>query len=218
MIESLPGGRLSGLRTMLAWHGVPGLSCKGATHRIRSARLEIAVARVRDLLDFAEMEDEEMRYWQGVSQEAAVAGLAGLPPDVPVWTREAAAFTARERSTGRLVGSFSLYVQPGRQMHVGGSVVADARGRGYGREALELVCAIAHRHLGLCHLVARCEAANVASRRWLMSAGFAQVAGDPRHVLPDGRAVQALWWQRSDPRSRRRCASFQAPGLHLHFP
>lgn len=208
----------SPLRTALTRWGVPGLSCRGAAHTVRSARLDVSVARTRDLLEFAELEDEEIRYRQGTSQQAVAGELATFPPDVPIWTREFGTFVARERSTGRLVASLSLYVEPDRQTHVGGSVVAGARRQGYGREALELVCVIGHRHLGLRHLVARCEAGNVASGRWLTSAGFRRIPGDPRHVLPDGRAVETLWWLRSDPLSRRRCRSPQAPGLQLPFP
>ncbi|MGC1215201.1 MAG: GNAT family N-acetyltransferase [Micromonospora sp.] len=205
------------LRTALTRWGVPGLSCRGATHTVRSTRLEVSVARVGDLVEFAELEDEEIRYRQGTSQRAVVGDLAAFPSNVPIWTRECGTFVARERSTGRLVANLSIYVESGRQLHVGGSVVAGARRQGYGREALQLVCALGHRHLGMRHLIARCEAGNVASCRWLTSAGFTRMPGDPRHVLPDGRAVETLWWQHADPLSRRRCRSPQAPGLHLHL-
>ncbi|MEU8264598.1 GNAT family protein [Micromonospora sp. NPDC048999] len=201
----------SPLRTALSLSGVPGLSCRGAAHTIRSARLQLTVARVRDVLEFSAAEDEVMRHRHGSSQDEYAKALAGLDPDLLVWTPDLATFVARDRGTGRLLASLNLYAQPGWQMHVGGSVVAEARGRGYGREALELLCVVAHRHLGLRYLGAACEADNVASWRWLMSAGFIRIAGDPTHVLPDGREIESLWWLREDPRARRRCPSPYAP-------
>ncbi|MFU8871710.1 GNAT family N-acetyltransferase [Micromonospora sp. SL4-19] len=207
----------SPLRAVLNRTGVPGLSCRGATHTVRSARLELAVARVRDVIQFSAAADEVMRYRHGYSQAAYAEGLIGLDPDLPVWSPDLAKFVARERGTGRLVADLNLYVQFGHQVHVGGSVVAEARGQGYGREALDLVCAIAHRHLGLRYVGARCEADNVASWRWLMSAGFVRITGDPTHVLPDGREVETLWWLHSAPEPQRRCNSPHGPGAALHL-
>ncbi|MEU2616220.1 GNAT family N-acetyltransferase [Micromonospora sp. NPDC007271] len=199
------------LRGVLSRSGVPGLSCRGSAHTIRSARLRLSVARVRDVIEFSAAEDEVMRQRHGFSYAAWVQALAGLDPDALLWTPDLAMFVARTRDTGRLVADLSLYTRPGRQVHVGGSVVAGARGRGYGREALELACVVAHRHLGLRYLGAACEADNVASGRWLMSAGFVRISGAPTHVLPDGREVESLWWLHEDPRARRRCRSPYAP-------
>ncbi|MEO3778813.1 hypothetical protein ABGB16_18560 [Micromonospora sp. B11E3] len=73
------------------------------------------------------------------------------------------------------------------------------------------------RHLGIRDLSAGCEVSNVASRRWLAACGFVPAEGPPTHVLPDGRVIEAMWWRHSDERSRRRCRSFQAPGMTILF-
>ncbi|MFI1194594.1 GNAT family N-acetyltransferase [Micromonospora sp. NPDC020750] len=208
----------SRLRSALSLSGVPGLICRrDPVHRVRSARLDISVARVRDLSELASLEDDETRHRNGRTLADEVAALDGIDPALPVWTREYAMFVARERITGRPAVSVTLAVTADRRMWVGGWVVADHRRRGYAREALDVVCAIVHRHLGVAELHAARETDNVASGRWLASCGFVQVDGPSTHVLPDGRSIEPDWWRHTDERARRRCVSLHAPGLTILF-
>ncbi|MFG1953525.1 GNAT family N-acetyltransferase [Micromonospora sp. NPDC048830] len=163
----------SALRALLSVSGVPGLTCpRDTVHAVRTARLDVSVARLRDLREWTALEDDESRYRQGFSQPGWLASLDAVDPRLPLWSRELAIFVARERGSAALAAHVALAVTPDRQAQVGGSVVAGFRRQGLGREALDAVCAIAHRHLGIRDLTAGCEVSNVASRRWLAACGF----------------------------------------------
>jgi GNAT superfamily N-acetyltransferase len=190
-------------------------------HVVRTARMRVAVARLRDTLAADGLRDDVAAYWHGVSTppDVAVAGLGGTTlrvplaeavpvllaagHDPPAWHTDVMTFLARDRRTGAPIVHVTLYLAAGSGYQIGGTVGRAFRGRGYGREALAAVCAIAHHHLGIARLRAGCETANVASQRWLASCGFTPTAGPPRHTLPNGRVVDVCWWHRSAPAADR---------------
>jgi hypothetical protein len=187
----------------------------------RTERLWVSVGRLSDTLSTIALFDDVARYWQGCNgQETIVVPDADGTPrewaaasviprlvaagrDPLLWHSAAMSFLARDRGTGALIADISLYQAPTGGYLIGGNVDRNHRGHGYGREALGIVCDIAHRHLGIADLSAGCETTNVASRRWLASCGFLPVAGPARHVLPNGRVIQSCWWRRSRPATRR---------------
>jgi RimJ/RimL family protein N-acetyltransferase len=198
-------------------------------HVVRTARLRVAVALLRDTLGADGLRDEVAAHWHGVSTPPDVAVLepdgttrrlplaeavpmflaAGHNP--PAWHADLMTFLARDRHTAAPVVHVSLYLDADGGYQIGGTVGRAFRGRGYGREALTAVCAIAHDHLGIARLRAGCETANVASQRWLASCGFTPAAGPGRHTLPNGRVIEACWWHRSAPAADR-CRNRPLPG------
>lgn len=190
---------------MFGRSGVPRLKCRlGGLHEARSTRLTVTTARLTDWLATSALMDDEARHWQGGTPERLTPDAALLAADPVVWHKDFTVFVGRDRRTGTLVSSISLYRIDGRY-HIGGTVGADYRKQGIGREALEPVCSFAHRHVGIGVLTAGCEATNVASRRWLASCGFAIVEASGTHVLPNGRVIESCSWLRADVSARRRC-------------
>ncbi|WBB70725.1 GNAT family N-acetyltransferase [Micromonospora sp. WMMD812] len=113
-------------------------------------------------------------------------------------------FAGIDRLTRHLVAGLTVASSNGVS-EVGGAVHRDYRAQGYGNEMLDMVCALVHRHFGIARLVAGCEATNVASQRWLAKSGFVPASGPPTHTLPNGRVIQALWWDRVDHDPELRC-------------
>lgn len=123
-------------------------------------------------------------------------------------------FAGIDRETDHLVSGLMVNSTSG-ESEIGGAVHVDYRGQGYGREMMAAVCGLVHRHFGIARLVAGCEETNTASRAWLAGAGFRLTSGPSPHKLPNGRVMQALWWEHVDaepelwcprprPRSKRR--------------
>lgn len=228
-------GRPAILPAVLRRTGVAGLSCRrGGVHVVETARLRIAVAWFGNTPEIYGLLDDVAAYWQGYSvpptmetvhpdgtvrrlpMVQAVQMCLAIGHNPLMWHVDMMEFLARDRRTAVPIASISLYRGPSGGYQIGGTVAATHRGRGYGREALETVCAIAHQHLGIAQLNAGCEKANLASRRWLSSCGFTPVAGPPRHTLPNGRIIESCWWRRSAP-SDDRCRnrpSTAAPPQH----
>jgi RimJ/RimL family protein N-acetyltransferase len=194
---------------MIGRSEVPGLKCgAGGAHEARSARLVVSTARLSDVVAAGALMDDEAQYWQGWSPDVLQPYARTLATSNPLmWKRRNIDFVARQRSTGALVVSISLYRSDGRY-HIGGTVSGDFRRRGYGREALDLVCLIAHRHLGIAQLTAECETANTASHRWLASSGFTMVEPSGTHTLPNGRVVESCSWRRTDASAEHRCPNY----------
>ncbi|WP_327010997.1 GNAT family N-acetyltransferase [Dactylosporangium sp. NBC_01737] len=185
---------------------VSALKCGfGGAHGVTSARLELSIPRVRELLDaWAQLADAEARFRLGWGEDGPYVEETGTDP--MVIADEGAEFLARDPQTGAVVASVGF----GRSeddgfMEVGGLVHPAFRRFGFGREALELVCAFAHQHFGIVELRAKCETDNEASRRWLAAAGFLPVEGVVTHTLPDGRTAAVLRWRHLDPTAQRRC-------------
>jgi RimJ/RimL family protein N-acetyltransferase len=164
---------------------------------VATARLSEVIARWANL-------DDEGRYWLGVPSDPALPETTEFCADPYVAGSGLEEFVARERRTDRIVADISLAYNDGR-FYVGGNVAAGHRRQGYGSEALNVVCAIAHRHLGITELNAGCEVSNVASWRWLASCGFAPAPGPPQQTLANGRVVESCWWRHVDRASRLRC-------------
>ncbi|MBO0867390.1 MAG: GNAT family N-acetyltransferase [Micromonosporaceae bacterium] len=161
-----------------------------------------------DALATAALMDDEARYWQGWSPELLEPYKRILATCDPLmWKKRRIDFVGRDRSTGALVASLSLYRRDGRY-HIGGTVGAQFRRQGYGREALLLVCLMAHRHLGIVELSAGCETTHEASQRWLKSSGFTMLEASGTHTLPNGRVIDSCWWRRRDGTAKHRCPNF----------
>ncbi len=219
--------------------GVSGLTCRrNGVHAVRTPRLRVAVARLVDIADVDGLRDEVATYVHGVPTPATATVVepdgttrrltlaeavpmflaAGLNP--PAWHADLMTFLARDRRTKAPIVHVSLYRDSGGGYQAGGTVGAAHRGQGYGREALTAVCAIAHQHLGIADLSAGCETTNLPSQRWLASCGFTPTTGPTRHTLPDGRVIDAYWWQRSAPAADmcRNRPTTDPPPPHIAHP
>jgi RimJ/RimL family protein N-acetyltransferase len=191
--------------TVAAVWSAPKIRCRlGGWHEASSARLTVATARASEMIAQVASLDAEARYRQGTPNDLALPNVAAFGCDPYVASPGYEAFVGRERGTNRLLVDISLSYHDGR-FQVGGNVAAGYRRQGYGREALGMVCVIAHRHLGIAELNAGCEVSNDASRRWLASCGFTPTPGPPRTTLANGRVVEACWWRHVDPAPRLRC-------------
>ena len=180
----------------------------GGEHVASSARLRVVTARFSAYVRSLQFtRDGEARFWLGWGPEDAMRQLPPTPlPSDPLLLDPAfLGFMAMNATTGREVAWIVLRRGPDGAYEVGGMVDHEARGQGYGREALETVCSVAHHHFGISRLVAGCEMTNLVSQRWLRSCGFDWVAGPPQHTLPNGRVIDSLWWQRVDTSAKRRC-------------
>ncbi|WP_189955150.1 GNAT family N-acetyltransferase [Streptomyces alanosinicus] len=91
-----------------------------------------------------------------------------------------------------------------RTGEMGGWLAPACRGQGLGAELFRAGVTLAHTHAGLSTVRAGAEPGNTASRRALVHAGFVPDEGPPRHTLPDGRVVEAVW-HRHDSAAAARC-------------
>ncbi|MGW1290972.1 GNAT family N-acetyltransferase, partial [Streptomyces sp. NPDC002586] len=91
-----------------------------------------------------------------------------------------------------------------RTGEMGGWLAPACRGQGLGAELFRAGATLAHTHAGLATVRAGAEPGNTASRRALAHAGFVPDKGPPRHTLPDGRVVEAVW-HRHDSAAASRC-------------
>ncbi|MCZ0985069.1 GNAT family protein [Streptomyces diastatochromogenes] len=80
-----------------------------------------------------------------------------------------------------------------RAGEVGGWLAPRCRGQGLGAELFGAGALLAHTHFGMTRVRAGAEPGNTASRRALARAGFVPDEGPPRHTLPDGRVIEAVW-------------------------
>jgi RimJ/RimL family protein N-acetyltransferase len=175
----------------------------GGFHSAAGPRLELTIPRRRELLDvWGQLADAEARFRLGWGEDGPWVEQDDTDP--MVIADEGAEFVGRDPQTGAVIVSVGFGRSDGF-MEVGGLVHPSFRRLGYGREALDLVCAIAHQHFGIVELRAKCETDNEASRRWLASAGFLPVDTPIVHTLPDGRQMAATVWRRLDPTAQRRC-------------
>jgi RimJ/RimL family protein N-acetyltransferase len=174
-------------------------------HVATSPRLWIVTNRLFDLARYSELAREpEAQRWLGWRPEDFIPLRPGMmawpiwqpqpmvPPEMSIML-----FAGIHRVTNVMVGAVSIDRSGGRA-DVGGVVAGDHRGQGFGTEILRAACTVAHRHFGIPRLTAGCEAANVASRRWLTRSGFNAVPGPPTHTLPDGRVIESVWWDSVD--------------------
>jgi RimJ/RimL family protein N-acetyltransferase len=181
----------------------------GGDHAAYSARLRLQAGRYSDAGNACQLgRDEAARYWMGEpsDHDHDHALLPGRDP--LLLTMDHMAFKAVDDRAHRLVAYITLVRCPDGAYDMGGVVHAAVRGHGYGREALETVCRLAHHHFGIATLLAMCEPANVASARWLASCHFVQVGPAREFELPNGRRTHMLRWQRVEPAARWRCGNF----------
>lgn len=155
--------------------------------------------------------DEEAQRWLGWPEEEL---HFEMPPDIEEVdlrcvivsaSYSGMGFTGLEAASGRTIGHLTLH-RNGEAFEIGGTVLRETRGQGFGTELMKAACLMAHRHFGIYDLRAGCEATNAASMRWLAKSGFTQVPGPARHTLPNGRVIDSLWWVNSDPKATRECA------------
>jgi RimJ/RimL family protein N-acetyltransferase len=184
----------------------PGGTCRAdGLHVTGSPRLWIVTNRLFDFARFSELAREpEAQRWLGWRPEdfnplrpSMIAWPVGqsepmISPDMSIML-----FAGIHRITNLMIGAISIDRSGGRA-DVGGLIAGDHRGQGFGTELLDAARTMAHRHFGIRRLTAGCERANVASRRWLAKCGFHAVAGPPMHTLPDGRVIEAVWWESVD--------------------
>jgi RimJ/RimL family protein N-acetyltransferase len=181
-------------------------------HNFRTGRIVVSIGRLSDVLVGSILSsDEEAQRWLGWTEEDLDFQMPAGIEDIDLRCFIAPAsyssmtFTGLEAESGRAIGSLTLRWS-GQAFEIGGSVLREARGQGFGTELMTAACFIAHRHFGIVDLYAGCEPANTASMRWLAKSGFAEVSGPARHTLPNGRVINAVWWVNSDPNAKRECA------------
>jgi RimJ/RimL family protein N-acetyltransferase len=181
-----------------------GIACRSnGEHVVSTVWLRLSVATVSELADAAQLaRDPEARHWLGWGPETVANPMVGR--DQLALRRSMLSFVGVQPSTGTVLVSINLTPRPDGSYEVGGIVDPEFRGRGYGKEALDAVCRLAHQHFGIVRLRAVCERTNTASQRWLAASGFERTDGAPQHVLPDGRVIESVWWTRTD-FSARRC-------------
>ncbi|MFF5171760.1 GNAT family N-acetyltransferase [Micromonospora sp. NPDC000089] len=182
------------------------VSCRrDGLHVVETSRLRIVTNRVTDMLRYQQLSSEpQAQQWLGWRPEdlpsTRTSMLAGsiwtpqpmIPPDAPYLL-----FAGVHRLTNVMVGAVTIDRSADRA-DIGGVMGRNHRGQGLGSEMLQTVRVIAHRHFGISRLTAGCEATNHASRNWLTRSGFTMIDGSPNHTLPNGRVIQAIWWESTD--------------------
>ncbi|MFF5359797.1 GNAT family N-acetyltransferase [Streptomyces scabiei] len=99
------------------------------------------------------------------------------------------------RPTGRYAGHLEIHRDT---QEIGGTLAPDHRGRGLGAELFLAGAKFAHDHAGLPTVRAGTATTNRACRGALERAGFVPVPGPDRYTLPDGRALDTVWYQHED--------------------
>ena len=151
----------------------------------------------------------DLRLVRAASRDAALVGGTTLPD--PYTDDEGLAFIERqwnraERDEGlslaiedmdpaRAVGATSLMLRRAEVADLGYWLVRDARGRGFGRETVELLVPWVLREMGVDAIEAFVRPANYASQRILDGCGFFMI-GLRRHEL--GRISEELLVYRRD--------------------
>jgi RimJ/RimL family protein N-acetyltransferase len=198
---------------MIGTSGSPKVKCRlGGEHTIWSDQLWYRGARCSDALRIQYLErDPAARYWLGSKPEEDARQVHEHPGLDPLLMDTAdMSLLGFDSRTGRSLVSITLTRCECGGYNIGGVVDREARGQGYGREALETMCRVAHHHFGIALLHARCETTNAASIGWLGSCGFDQVGEPFALTLPNGRIVSALGWQRVDATAKQRCRNLPA--------
>ena len=200
--------------------GRPAVLCRpDGLHVAESARLWIVSGRVSDYARWLRLVAEDpvagadwpasLRLEASDSTLDAVADP--LDADQPLLPADPhhLFFAGIDRRDSRLAAGITVTATTGVS-EIGGVVHREHRGQGLGHEMLGAVCDLLHGHFGIARLVAGCEEANIASRRWLAGAGFTPAAGAPRYRLATGRVTRPLWWERVDPHAEHRCRRTKA--------
>ncbi|WP_329127032.1 GNAT family N-acetyltransferase [Streptomyces sp. NBC_01465] len=104
---------------------------------------------------------------------------------------------------GRYAGSAGIDTDTGE---IGGQLAPHARGQGLGAELFWAATVLGHQHLGLRTVRAGHESANIASARSLARVGFVPADGPARHMLPNGREIEARWMSHTATERVSRCA------------
>ena len=104
----------------------------------------------------------------------------------------AALYTADGRYAGAAVVNL-------RTTEVGGWLAPHFRGFGLGRELFGGAAEFSHNHLGIPVVRAVVQVENWACRAALASAGFTTAQGPATHTLPDGRVINARWYEHTSP-------------------
>ncbi|GAC1620008.1 MAG: GNAT family protein [Candidatus Elarobacter sp.] len=170
--------------------GPRGVKGAGMLHRARLVRLRA-------------IEPAEYETWRGwINRPDVMAGMdRAVQPSAEEHRRyvEGAAASGRARFLGietleppRLIGVVWLWDIDPRHRRAEVRIVVgdpDARGRGYGADALDALAAYAFGTLDLRKLYAFIHATNGASRRAFEHAGFALEATLEREAYRDGREV-----------------------------
>ncbi|MFC9843783.1 GNAT family N-acetyltransferase [Streptomyces sp. NPDC060223] len=203
---------------------VPGSCTPDGRHRVSTERLLLFSPRTQleAAAAIAAASDAEAQRWLGNHAERLVTSVdtrqalllmgpatdAGRkipreltepfepPPGEPVF------FVCVRLDNGRYAGALGLDRTEG---HLGGWLAPGSRGQGLGSELFRAGALLAHSHFGMDTVRAGAEPRNTACLRALRHAGFVSGEGPPRHTLPDGREVDAVWLQHKDGPASRCC-------------
>jgi RimJ/RimL family protein N-acetyltransferase len=185
-----------------------GIECRfGGVHAVTSPRLRVASARWSDAARSWRLNrDAEAQHWLGWTprdQAGRARRRAGF--DKPIRSSDFFGFIGVHHATRQLLAWIEVRRVPDGGYEVGGIVDPEFRGQGYGQEALQAVCRLAHGHFGVRRLLASCESTNIASQKWLIASGFTRTDGPAQHTLPNGRVIESMRWERVDESAARRC-------------
>ena len=184
-----------------------GGRCGRRRHLLRQGPILLRTAGIEDMaVGLAAASDSEAQHWLGWRPEqicpepVRTQCLETVPRRDPAAGRRKAGshdyFAAIDAGTGRLLGMIGISLAGDRERYEMGGWLAPAfRGRGLGGALFQAASHLAHEHMGIAELVAGTEAANVASQRSLVAAGFVPGDGPDPHILPNGRVITARWFR-----------------------
>jgi RimJ/RimL family protein N-acetyltransferase len=181
--------------------------CGRHRHFLRHGPILLRTAGIEDMVvGHAAASDPEAQHWLGWRPEqicpepVRTRCLETIPRQDPAAGRRKAGahdyFAALDPGTGRLLGMIGIgFVRDRERYEMGGWLAPAFRGRGLGAGLFRAAAHLAHEHMGIAGLAAGTEAANIASERSLIAAGFVPGDGPDPHILPNGRVITSRWFR-----------------------
>ena len=187
--------------------------CSSVDHVLTSERLVMRWPTADDTGDFLASIDPVVQRQQGLDADAIArwddvfrATVSAGPSGCPTW------LGVYDKVNGAgFAGIYFIHIaDSGTTAQVGWWLGPRSRGRGLGRESLRLVTVYVHRHLAVPVLAMGTSVDNAPALAQIASTGAAHVRTAP-HELPNGKVVDALWFENRD-------ASGDGPGPGATVP
>jgi RimJ/RimL family protein N-acetyltransferase len=133
--------------------------------------LRLRQPKDQPLISAASHDPETQRWLE--DEPIQMGGAPALPDPLEIWAQgERASFVIADPATDRALGLVSLRVVTDGTGSVAVSVFPEARGKGVGPAALQLIARWAIAESGFRRVEAEADVANTASRRMIEKAGF----------------------------------------------